>query len=275
MRKIVLAALVLGSATFATPAHAAEPISAGCAFSSITDPTVENGQTQTGEIDGGPATSDPPGLTVTLTCTIQVGGGSSTHADADSASASDAGEVAVVASVVSYTSPEGQPVYLCEQVDVPGDGTYYWHDADTTNDTTDTSEWRHDDASASCSLAISQSTDPGIPLPVDAVVIIGLPTESEPIHTNVDGWDCGTYTWDGTDDYDVTCTSGATACTATAVVAIGAGGTSACGTPGASVPSPGGAAVDPAGGPAPWHCTSKGTLATPWIVVCAVAVVVV
>ena len=82
-------ALVAGGLNLASvaPAGATPTIQRRCSFTSITDPTVENGQTQAGEVNGGPITDDSQaGATITITCTIQVGGANATHAGADSVS---------------------------------------------------------------------------------------------------------------------------------------------------------------------------------------------
>ena len=129
-----------------------------CGFTSVTDPTVENGQTQTGEIDGGPV-GDPskPAATVTLTCTIQVGAANGTHAGADAVSLSGTGTgVATVGGAATYISPEGQPVFMCSQVTVNGT-TYYWDDA--------AGDWSFS-SSAPCSEAIQQEIFPGPLAPV-------------------------------------------------------------------------------------------------------------
>ena len=124
----VLAALVLGSVAFTPPAYAT-PVGRVCAFTSVTDPTVENGQTQMGQVNGGPVTDDTQaGATITLTCTIQVGAANNTHAGTDSVALSNTGTgAASVAGQASYVSPEGQPVYLCTEVTV--NGTTYYRDS--------------------------------------------------------------------------------------------------------------------------------------------------
>ena len=133
-----------------------------CSFTSVTDPTVENGQTQAGQINGGPIGDlNQPTATVTLTCTIQVGAANSTHAGADAVALSGTGTgFASVAGQASYTSPEGQPVYLCTQATINGT-TYY---LDETN-----SEWTFN-SSAGCGEAISQEILPGPLAPVFTIV---------------------------------------------------------------------------------------------------------
>ena len=125
-----LVAVVAGCLTIAymTPAHAT-PAGRNCSFSSVTDPTVENGETHTGQVNGGPITDDTqPFATVTLTCTIQVGAANSTHAGADAVSCSGTGTgAAEVACQASYIAPDGQPVYLCTQTNV--NGVIYYHDS--------------------------------------------------------------------------------------------------------------------------------------------------
>ena len=138
---------------FTTPAHAT-PIGRACGFASITDPTVENGQTQTGQINGGPVTDDTHvAATITLTCTIQVGGANATHAGTDSVSLTGTGTgTASVVGQASYVSPEGQPVYVCTEVTVNGT-TYY---RDSINATWSVS------AGVECGLSISQEILPGL-----------------------------------------------------------------------------------------------------------------
>ena len=156
--KTALLVIAAGSlhAGFVAPSIAQEPLPVAdgfyCGFASEYDPTIEGGQVQTGVINGGPMVATTPGASITLTCTIQVGGANSTHAGDDSVSRSGSGtQVAVVApDRISYSSPPGQPVYMCNQVTINGT-TYYWHDTDfvwsLTND-------------APCGEAIYQETYP-------------------------------------------------------------------------------------------------------------------
>ena len=152
--KLAVLAVVAGSLSlaFVTPAEAT-PVGRLCSFTSVGDPTVENGQTQMGQINGGPVTDDTQaGATITLTCTIQVGAANSTHAGTDAVSLSGTGTgAASVAGQASYVSPEGQPVYLCTEVTV--NGTVYYRDS--VNATWSAS------ASAACGEAISQEIFPG------------------------------------------------------------------------------------------------------------------
>ena len=175
--KAALVAIAAGSLnlTFVAPAGATPSDQRLCSFASVTDPTVENGQTQTGQINGGPVTDERLGATITLTCTIQVGGANSTHAGTDAVSLSNTGTNLAAACVssdhspywntgficpgvgvtvagqASYVSPEGQPVYMCTQVTVNGE-VYY---RDSVNATWSAS------ASVTCSEAISQEILPG------------------------------------------------------------------------------------------------------------------
>ena len=281
MRKLVLVAVAFASAAFTIPAAEATPtIQRRCSFTSITDPTVENGQTQAGQINGGPITDDTQrGATITITCTIQVGGANATHAGADSVSCAGSGTgVAEVACQASYVSPEGQPVYLCTQVTVNGT-TYYWDaSADPSDPNLPRGNWSL--SGGLCNEAISQEIFPG-PLapvldaiPVDAVVIISLPDGSEPIHTNVGASDCSTYTWDSmTGVYDVDCTTTARACSTVAAVAVGAPGltgTASCGTVSVTAMSPVPPVATITGGMTPlWGCRLSG--GPGGVVVCAIA----
>ena len=152
--KTAVIAVVAGGLNLAFIAPAsATPAGRLCSFTSVTDPTVENGQTQAGQINGGPVTDDTQaGATITLTCTIQVGAANSTHAGADAVSLSGTGTgAASVAGQASYVSPEGQPVYLCTEVSV--NGTVYYRDSVLAT-------WSAS-ASAACGEAISQEIFPG------------------------------------------------------------------------------------------------------------------
>ena len=160
--KTALVAVVAGGLNLAFVAPAsATPAGRLCSFTSITDPTVEGGGTQTGQINAGPITDDTQvGATITVTCTIQVGAANSTHAGADAVALSNTGTGAVsLAGQANYLSPEGQPVYLCTEVTVNGT-TYY---RDSVNATWGT-------AGSPCAEAISQEIFPGPLAPViDAI----------------------------------------------------------------------------------------------------------
>ena len=148
------------------PEASATPIGRNCSFTSVTDPTVENGETQTGQINGGPITDDTqPTASIYLLCTIQVGAANSTHVGADAVLLQAWGTgVAVVAGQASYVSPEGQPVYLCTEVwvaDPSGHTTLFLNSVDGTWSTSN---------SVPCGEAISQEILPGPFAPViDAV----------------------------------------------------------------------------------------------------------
>ena len=163
MRKVVIAAVALASAAFAVPAEAqSDPVGRRCSFTSVTDPTVENGQTQTGQINGGPiGQPDNPAATVTLTCTIQVGAANSQHSGGASVSctATNTGATSL-ACQASYVSPEGQPVYLCTEVTISGKGTFYW-DANLNEGA---GGWSR--TGGLCNEAISQEIFPGPLAPV-------------------------------------------------------------------------------------------------------------
>ena len=131
-----------------------------CSFSSVSDPTIEDGQTQTGQINGGPVVaadltgpSVDPTASVSLTCTIQVGASNATHAGADSASGTSSGRGFAILEPrpVSYLSPEGQPVYICTEMSVNGN-TRYWDGG--------AGAWSSSEAAA-CPEAIAQEIFPG------------------------------------------------------------------------------------------------------------------
>ena len=167
----VIACLATVAATLVTgPDASATPVGRLCGFTSITDPTVQNGQTQIGQINGGPVTDDTDSAAVIyLICTIQVGAANSTHADSrnDAAVVSGFGaHVAVATGPVSYVSPEGQPVYLCTEVWVgsPFNPDKYYRDAST-------SMWVENPgplllADVPCAEAISQEISPDPSQPV-------------------------------------------------------------------------------------------------------------
>ena len=163
LAKTALVAVVAGGVNLAfVPPASATPVGRPCSFTSVTDPTVENGQTQAGQINGGPVTDDTAvAPTITLTCTIQVGAANASHGGADSFALSNTGTgAASVAGQASYVSPEGQPVYLCTEATV--NGTAYYYDSDTGTWTTD--------SSVRCGEAIQQEIFPGPLAPViDAI----------------------------------------------------------------------------------------------------------
>jgi hypothetical protein len=73
--------------------------------------------------DAAPATL----ATGTITCSLQ-GPYYSTHADPDLVRVTSAPAPAVAVLPPTYTPVTGEPWYLCSQVDVAGDGTWYWDD---------------------------------------------------------------------------------------------------------------------------------------------------
>ena len=154
--KGVVVTLVAASLNLTYVARAqVPPVADGfyCGFASEYDPTIEGGQVQTGVINGGPMVATAPGASITLTCTIQVGGANSTHAGDDSVSRSGSGtQVATVApDRISYVSPPGQPVYMCNQVTINGTD-YYLDDVNFT--------WAEENPNVPCGEAIYQETYP-------------------------------------------------------------------------------------------------------------------
>lgn len=132
IKQAAIAALAFGGATLSAPAQA--QTGRLCGFLAATDPTVQNGQTQSGILNGGPVSSaDADALgeavaTISLKCTIQVGAANANHDGADAASAAGNPSLAVAyvnPTLVSFVSPPGQPVYLCSQVTVNGQVRYY------------------------------------------------------------------------------------------------------------------------------------------------------
>jgi len=271
MRKTIARAAVLAvtatslSVAFVTPALA-EPAGLRCRFSSITDPTVE-GDVQVGQINAGPITGGGEVGDVQITCTIQVniathgGGGASVSSEVTP------GAAVIPPSQISYVSPEGSIVYMCTKVTVGGQA-YYWNSTGGGPSVLETGSWSTS-SGGPCSTAISQEIETPA-LPIEAVVIIAPPDGSEPIHTNIDGADCSSYTWNPiTGEYDVTCVA-ARVCSPVTVAAIGAPGavtgmTWCTGGPVAVAVSPGVAVAGP-GGVYPWHCV--GIFRGPGIVVC-------
>lgn len=153
---VVAAATLLVPLSFVPTAHAAPPSDTdlGCHFVATADPNPEAPEdTMTGSVDGGPILQNG-----TVSCTLQVGG--STHADANngaSASATGTSGVTYLApTLVSYSSPPFVPVYLCTQFS-DGWTTYYWDDTTATWTT---------NASSSCELGITASTDNPVFAPV-------------------------------------------------------------------------------------------------------------
>lgn len=129
MRTTVLAALaaVTLAALPAAPAHAA-PSAEGltCGYAFLANPAGPEG-TQLAELDGGPIvvadgsdlTANP--MSVTLTCTLQVGWVNRAHAGADAASASASGTTVVTLppTVVAFRlEPEWETVFVCTELTI-------------------------------------------------------------------------------------------------------------------------------------------------------------
>ena len=222
--KTALVAVVLGSLNlvFAAPAEAAAA-GAPCRFTSITDPTVENGQTQVGQINAGPIAALAPGATVTITCTIQVGSANSTHAGTDSSAKVSSKATPQVAAIpptsndapntVSYVSPEGQPVYMCTEINIDGT-TYYWDATTATQGPAGNGPVTPDrlstEATAACREAISQELVPqpvqdileGLDPAICAIIIANVPDVPPVLDVDEEGdirvadvlvWDCPPY----------------------------------------------------------------------------------
>lgn len=148
MKKLALTCTVV-AALLPAPADAAVPSPDGyaCGYSSLTDPTAEEG-TQLGEIDGGPiVVADLPRVDVhgdptlswdvlgnpasaTLTCDLQLN--DQTHGGPNTVSLSASGTTVVVLppTTTSYALSVNDTVHLCTSVtvtDARGDsGTFYW-----------------------------------------------------------------------------------------------------------------------------------------------------
>jgi len=129
MVSVVLAIAGIGATSVTTPAQA--QTGRRCGFSSEFDPTQE-GDTQTGEIHGGPIANDVnPGGTIEIICSIHVGAANSTHAGTAAVSVSSGASTAVAIlapTVVSYVAPFGQPVFMCTRVRLDNSQTLYYDD---------------------------------------------------------------------------------------------------------------------------------------------------
>lgn len=159
---LAVVAASLGFAAVA-PAQAqlGEPaVGRRCSFSSITDPTGENDDVQTGQVNAGPLSATAPGATIQIICTIQVGALGATHSGPDACQV--ASPVMLQTATIpptddnepplcSYVSPEGQTVYMCTEV-VINDERYYWDDVNMT--------WSRSNGVA-CATATTQEIYPG------------------------------------------------------------------------------------------------------------------
>lgn len=172
MRKLVLAALAAGTVmTVVTPAHAADPVGAKCAFNSATDVAAEAGW-QSAVLRGGPLVTQANG---SLHCTIVVN--ADTHVAASASpygvSFSATAGVAVVGGPVSlrYRATAADDVSLCTKW-VPSSGpTLYW-----TSQTAPNLGFWSTDAGASCGVALSiEPNYPTCPLWLTADKYLGTP----------------------------------------------------------------------------------------------------
>jgi len=130
-----------------------------CTFASVTDPTLPDEEVQTGQINGGPLVADQPGATIQLICTLQTSAANQAHNGTDACAVIGTPSLQVATAgpaTCSYASPEGQPVYMCSQVNING-VPYYW-DGDPLSATAGT--WSLS-SSVGCNLAISQEIFPG------------------------------------------------------------------------------------------------------------------
>ena len=166
--RAALVAAVVGGTSFAfvAPAQAqSEPVGRRCEFSSVTDPTVENGGTQIGYIRGGPiGQPDNPTASVEIICTIQVGSNIHNSTSNDTYRCTDGpsmGTDTTFCGPVIYPSPPDQPVYLCTEVRISGKETFYWNAINPTpTPPAPSGSWSHDPNSF-CNEAIRQEILPG------------------------------------------------------------------------------------------------------------------
>jgi len=128
MRTIAMLSFA-AAACLATPASATAPgfVDDYCSFSTVTDPRPEAPDTtQIAALSGGPIFQSG-----TITCVIQVGW--NRHSDPDNATASATGTNGVTAlapTPVTYVSPPGYSVYLCDEFTDAGGTTYLFDDDD-------------------------------------------------------------------------------------------------------------------------------------------------
>jgi len=174
VKKLAIAMFAAGAlaTSFISPASAAAPgpADSGCGFTTATDNSPEApANSQTGVLYGGPIAQNG-----TLTCTIKVNVGTHNGAYVNGASRSATGTNGTTIlnpGVVSYVSPTGEPVYLCDQFN-DGTTTWYW-DGDLNAWTTN--------AAAPCELAISAGTDDPIFDPINDLIESLDPTLCEVI----------------------------------------------------------------------------------------------
>jgi hypothetical protein len=138
-RLAVLAVACLSALSSASPVRAdrawfvrSSPSSSGpargytCGLLAVDSPNRESADDHVGLVYGSMAAS-VSGASVTLRCTVQVGEPNSTHAGADAAQATNGPNLssATVAESVEFLVPEGQPLYVCTEVEINGT-RYYW-----------------------------------------------------------------------------------------------------------------------------------------------------
>ena len=136
MRRLLTSAAVLAAALPATSATAAPatPYEASlCGWASLTDPRDGAGGRQVGYLDGGPVLLDGGGAVRTgrLACSLQVN--AERHADPDAVRVTSETTPLVVAlppTPIEYEIGDGDYLSWCTEVQVDGDGTYYWDGVD-------------------------------------------------------------------------------------------------------------------------------------------------
>ncbi len=145
-RRTLRAMLVVAvGLSLAPPAHAVDD-AAGftCGFTSTNDPTgqiIQDPNTQTGEVDGGPwAVVNETGGTisaVTVTCIFKINYGINDNTNiAASRTATTSGNVGVLLDTITYTALPGDDVYLCTHFHWSGSKGGGWVYIDDDDDAT-------------------------------------------------------------------------------------------------------------------------------------------
>lgn len=200
MRRLALTLLAL-VLPLAGPVRATEPEGMLCGFSSLPEPTQDEG-TVLAEVDGGPvAVADLADLvanpaTVTLTCTIQVGAENMTHAGADAASVSVSGNTVAVLppTLVSYREAPDRSFTICTQVtvtDARGDThDFYWDgDAEEFSSSPDVYCWLLGPAEFFPQVGTISPDEVLCP-----VLAVGFPPQGDVYAGDIFVWDCPPYT---------------------------------------------------------------------------------
>jgi hypothetical protein len=199
MRRPLLACALVALTVPAAPATAAPGLSSPCGYVFAADPGDPTGRRNTGVLHGGPALLDDAAVrTGRLACSIQLD--LSWHGAPDAARAvspTSAGVAVLPPTPFELDLDPGtyQAVYLCDEVQVDGVGTFYWHAYDSV--------WTTDSA-APCLGAVTHPYEDPVDVPWEVIdppqgeqvdpLVCPVLAQVFPPHGDVpDVWDCPPY----------------------------------------------------------------------------------